>query len=80
MPVLSESAEEHVIDQLLQEYELHKGSAEHKKVVAQSQNSSEAQWWKEHEDHQGKELFSRDRQVRYAGAGSSVFSRFPVHG
>ena len=80
MPVLSESAEEHVIDQLLQEYELHKGSAEYKKVVAQSQNSSEAQWWKEHEDHQGKELFSRDRQVRYAGAGSSVFSRFPVHG
>ena len=80
MPVLSKCAEQPVIDQLLQDYERHKGSDEYKKVVAHSQNRSKAQWWGEHEDHQGKELFSRDRQVRYAGAGASVFSRLSVYG
>ena len=80
MPVLSECAEQPVIDQLLQDYERHKESDEYKKVVAHSQNRSEAQWWGEHEDHEGKELLSRVRQVRYAGAGASVFSRLPVYG
>ena len=80
MPVLSECAEQPVIDQLLQDYERHKESDEYKKVVAHSQNNSEDQWWGEHEDHQGKELLSRVRQVRYAGAGASVFSRLSAHG
>ena len=80
MPVLSECAEQPVIDQLLQDYERHKESDEYKKVVAHSQNRSEAQWWGEHEDRQGKELFSRVRKVRYAGAGASALSRLPVYG
>ena len=77
MPVLSKCAEQPVIDQLLQHYELHKESDEYKKVVAHSQNGSEVQLWGEHEDRQGKELFSRVRHVRYAGAGAAAFSRLP---
>ena len=78
--VLSKCAEQPVIDQLLQQYARHKDSDEYKKIVAHSQTRSEAQWWGEHEDHEGKALFSRDRRVRYAGAGASVFSRLSAHG
>ena len=78
--VLSKCAEQPVIDHLLQQYARHKDSDEYKKIVAHSQTRSEAQWWGEHEDHEGKALFSRDRRVRYAGAGASVFSRLSAHG
>ena len=69
MPVLSECAEQPVMDELLQDYEDHKKSEEYKKAVEQSEprnqhplRYSQALWWAEQKEHQKKQLWGRARQ------------------
>jgi hypothetical protein len=97
MPVLSDCAAQPVIDELLQDYEDHKRSEEYKGAVEQSEQRNEnplrysqALWWAEQEEHQGKKLWGRVRQgkerrcvstiPKYAGAGACVCSRLPAYG
>ena len=69
MPVLSECAEQPVMDELLQDYEDHKKSEEYKKAVEQSEQRNEhplrysqALWWAEQKEHPKKKLWGRARQ------------------